>query len=375
MELSVQHLVGDSFFLQLPAEILGSVDIDGAYQHRLPLLVSLRNVRYHGIELLFLGLIHHVIVVHSGNRHIGGNFHHVHLINLAELLFLRDGSTSHARLFRIFVKEILEGNRGEGFTLPLYLHMLLRFNRLVQSVREPPARHDAPGKLVHDQHFVIIYHIILILEHQGMGPKCQINIVLQFQIIRVCQILHLEEPLRLAHALLGQIHILVLLIDNIISRLLLFLIHQDIHLGKFFRSTPGQLLHENIASLVQLGGLSTGTGNNQRRPGLVNQHGIHLIDDSIVQVPLHQFFFVYHHIVPQIIKSQFVVGGIGDIAVIRLSSLIVVHIVENHAHGQAQKLMNLSHPLRITLCQIVIHRNDMHALSFQGIQICWQGRY
>ena len=36
--------------------------------------------------------------------------------------------------------------------------------------------------------------------------------------------------------------------------------------------------------------------------------------------------------------------------------------------------MYLSHPLRITLCQIVVDRDDMHALSFQGIQICRQGR-
>ena len=34
--------------------------------------------------------------------------------------------------------------------------------------------------------------------------------------------------------------------------------------------------------------------------------------------------------------------------------------------------MDLSHPLRITLCQIIIDRNDMYALSFQRIQISRQ---
>ena len=37
--------------------------------------------------------------------------------------------------------------------------------------------------------------------------------------------------------------------------------------------------------------------------------------------------------------------------------------------------MDLAHPLGITVCQIIIDSNNMHTLTFQGIQICRKGRY
>ena len=38
-------------------------------------------------------------------------------------------------------------------------------------------------------------------------------------------------------------------------------------------------------------------------------------------------------------------------------------LIQNYAYGQSQKLMNLSHPLSITLCQIIIDCYDMHTFS------------
>ena len=32
--------------------------------------------------------------------------------------------------------------------------------------------------------------------------------------------------------------------------------------------------------------------------------------------------------------------------------------------------MNLAHPLRVTLGQVIINRNDMDSLAFQRVQVC-----
>ena len=55
-------------------------------------------------------------------------------------------------------------------------------------------------------------------------------------------------------------------------------------------------------------------GNDQRSTGVVDKHGIDLIDDGIVMLALHEVLLGNRHIVPQIIEAEFIVGSESDIA-------------------------------------------------------------
>jgi len=37
------------------------------------------------------------------------------------------------------------------------------------------------------------------------------------------------------------------------------------------------------------------------------------------------------------------------------------HIVLNIANGKAKKLVNRSHPMHVTFCQVVVYCDDVHA--------------
>src|SRR5437667_1579505 len=41
----------------------------------------------------------------------------------------------------------------------------------------------------------------------------------------------------------------------------------------------------------------------------------------------------------------------------------------DYADTQSKKLVESSHPLRVPACQVIVNRNDMHALAFERIQI------
>ena len=168
MELGIQHLVLDSLFCQKPAELLGSLYGNRTYQYRLPLGMGLLHSFHNGVKLLFPGLVNGILQVLSRNRLIGRNLDDIHAINITEFPLLCTGHTCF--LFK-FIKEVLERNRCKGFALTLHLYMLFCLNCLVQAVRITSSRHDTSGKLVHDQHLLILYHIILIPEHQVIGPK------------------------------------------------------------------------------------------------------------------------------------------------------------------------------------------------------------
>jgi hypothetical protein len=46
--------------------------------------------------------------------------------------------------------------------------------------------------------------------------------------------------------------------------------------------------------------------------------------------------------------------------------------VHDHANGQAQKFVNLAHPLGVALGQIIVHRDHVNAVPGKGIQIARQ---
>ena len=86
-----------------------------------------------------------------------------------------------------------------------------------------------------------------------------------------------------------------------------------------------------------------------------------------MKVSLYQILLINNHVITKIVKTKLIVGSICDIAVICLPSLIIIHGIQDHTNLQAKKLMYLSHPLGITLCQIIIDRDNVNALAFQCI--------
>ena len=76
-----------------------------------------------------------------------------------------------------------------------------------------------------------------------------------------------------------------------------------------------------------------------------------------------------NHVITEIVKTKFVIGTIGNIRIIGNLSLIKIQIMNNQTYRESKELINLSHPLAVSFCQVIIDRNDMSALAFQRIQI------
>ena len=76
-----------------------------------------------------------------------------------------------------------------------------------------------------------------------------------------------------------------------------------------------------------------------------------------------------HHIVTQIVKSEFVIRTISHIRGIGGLPFCKIQSMDDQPHRQPQKLIDLTHPLTVTTGQIVIHRNKVNAFSCQRIEI------
>ena len=118
--------------------------------------------------------------------------------------------------------------------------------------------------------------------------------------------------------------------------------------------------------LVPLGG---GAADDQRRPRLVHQHGVHLVHNRKVVLALHQLLRPIRHVVPQVVESKFVVGAKRDVALVGFPARLAVGLVlVDTVHGQTMELVQGTHPFRISTRQVVVDRHHVHAPTGQCIQ-------
>ena len=111
------------------------------------------------------------------------------------------------------------------------------------------------------------------------------------------------------------------------------------------------------------------TGNNQRRTGIVDQHRVNLIHNRIIVFTLYQILGMNRHVIAQIIETEFVIRTESNIRHISLTAFRRIRLMLiNTIHRQTVEHIQRSHPLRVTLCQIIIHRHHMHSAPRQCIQ-------
>src|SRR5580698_6929253 len=154
----------------------------------------------------------------------------------------------------------------------------------------------------------------------------------------------------------------MLFIHDVIAGVLLGFTGGDVDLLTLFE------LGNNAVDLgVLVGGLFAGSRDNERSTRFVNQDGIDLIDDGEIVSALHAIVQIELHVVAQIVETEFVVSAVGNVGGVGLATLLVVKIVYDDAHTEAQEAIEFAHPLGIALGQIVIDCDYVHAAPAQGI--------
>ena len=368
--LCVQNLVRDAAAVEHGGQHLGCVDVDRADQHRLSLVIGLLHLFDDGVELFLLRLVDRILMVNADHRLVRRDRDDVHAVDRAELLFLGEGRSGHAGLLLKLVEEVLEGDGGQGLALPLDLHMLLGLNRLMQAVAVTAPRQDTAGELIDDLYLIVLHHVVLVAVHHVVGLEGHDDAVLDLQVLGVGQVADVEELLHLVDALLGEVDRFILLVDDEVAGLGDLLAHDRVHLGELGgRLALLQALGNNVADLVQLGGLAALARDDQRGSGLIDQDGVHLVDDGVVEAAEHQLLLVDDHVVAQIVESELVVRDIRDVTVVGLPALVAVHAVQDAADRQPEEAVHLALVLGVAVRQIIVDRDDIHALAFQRVEV------
>ena len=114
-------------------------------------------------------------------------------------------------------------------------------------------------------------------------------------------------------------------------------------------------------------------GYNQRCARFVDKDRVNFVDNREIMPALCHLREFILHIVAQIIKTEFIVRAIGDVGGIGFRPLAIIQTMHDHPDGEPKKPVNLAHPLRVAPRKIVVHRDNVHALARQRVQIGRQG--
>ena len=323
----------------------------------------------HRLPLALFGFEDLVVVVGADHRLVGRDLDHRDFVDLHELGRLGQRRAGHPGELVVEAEVVLQGDRRQGLVLLADRDALLRLDRLVQALRPAPALEDAAGELVDDHHLAVDDGVVLVLLVEGLGLERLHEVVDEGAVLAHVEVVDAEEFLRPFDAPLGRRHGLVLLVELVVV----------VDLGgvlglaqRFRASVFGRLaLHllgeagERVVGLRRLLGRA---GDDQRRPCLVDQDVVDLVDDREVVAALDAVLERRGHVVAQVVEAELGVGAVGDVAGVFLLPRRVVVVLLDRGDADPERLVDRRHPFGVAAGEVVVDGDDVDAVAGEGVE-------
>lgn len=369
MLLGVQYLMTDAVLVKQCRELLGDLDRRGADQDWSATLTFRANVRDDRIELLRLGQVDKIVMILAHHRSMGGNRNHLKAINMLKLISFSVGSPGHAGKLFIQPEVVLEGDRRDGLVFGARRQPFLDFDSLMQTIGPAPARHGATSELVDDDDLAITHDVMVVATKQVVRAQRGVELLEQADIADIVQrVVGIEQSafgeqrLDTLMTEFSEVDLTTLFVNPEITGLATTLFNV---LALLATQPRNQRIDISIMPRRRFGG----TGDDQWCPRLIDEDGIDFVDDCEVEIALHAIFGTQRHVVAQIIKTELVIGAVGDVAGVRRTLVGMLHTGDDNASGHAECCVDTSHPGGITAGQVVVDGDNMNTTTSKGVEI------
>ena len=259
-------------------------------------------------------------------------------------------STGHARELLVHAEVVLERNRRERLVFAAYAHALLRFDRLVQTVGVAASEHQAAREFVDYDYLAVLDDVVHVTLEQMVRLERLHDLVRERRVCEVGEeVRQLHDALGLRDARLGQ------------REVALLLVHLEVR-------ALDQLASHGVGDAVWLRVVLRRAGDDERRPRLVYQYRVDLVDDAVVMPALHLLRLLYRHVVAQVVEAELAVRAVGYVAAVGLKTRILGHKGRNDADRQPHAAVDRPHPLRVARGEVVVDRDDVDALPRHRVE-------
>ncbi len=247
----------------------------------------------------------------------------------------------------------------------------------MQPVAPSAPRHQTACELVDDDDLAVLDHVVDVALEDDVRAKPLVDVVEQRHVGRVIESARAQavcqQLLAPCHAALGERHGFVLFVEDVVARGF-----QAVAVLAFrvaARDGAGlQAGDDSIDFVIEIGGFLGRAGNDQRRARFVDQDAVDFVDDGEVVPALNEMRELELHVVAEVVEAELVVRAVGDVAAVGDLPLLVVQIVLDDADRHPEEAEDFTHPLRVAAGQVIVHRDDVNTLTFEGVEIGGQRR-
>ncbi len=208
----------------------------------------------------------------------------------------------------------------------LNLNIFLSFKCLVQTVIITSAKHNTTRKFVNNKYLTVFNNIINITAHNACCLDGLIDMVEQRGIFHIHKIFNTKTRFGFLYTALCKCCSFCFFVNNIVTVIGFLSVLLFVHLGNL---NHFKAFCKFICTPVHIGRLIAFTADDKRCSCLVNKDRVYLVNYGKGMLSLHFLCFILHHIVTKIVKSHFVICAVGNIAVIRFFSFIIVFFVND----------------------------------------------
>ena len=262
---------------------------------------------------------------------------------------------------------VLERDRGERLVLLLDPDALLRLDGLVEALAPAAPFHQAAGELVDDLDLAVLDDVVDVALVERLRLQRLDQVVDELDVARVVEVLEPERALDGVDRRLRRRDGLVLLVVEIVGAGELGLVLALVALPR--RGRTLQLLDDSGEVVVRRRrGLGL-AGDDQRRPRLVDQDRVDLVDDRVGVAALNEVVLRDGHVVAQVVEAELGVGAVGDVGGVGLEPLRERHHVLDRADGHAEPLEDGPVPLGVALGEVVVRGDEVDALAGKPVQV------
>ncbi len=75
------------------------------------------------------------------------------------------------------------------------------------------------------------------------------------------------------------------------------------------------------------------------------------------------------HVVAQVVEPELIVRSVGDVRGIRIAPGRRVHVRQDATNVEAEEAVHPTHPLAVTLCEVIVDRHNVNTFAGQSIEV------
>ena len=126
---------------------------------------------------------------------------------------------------------------------------------------------------------------------------------------------------------------------------------------------------EIVRLTVKVGGFVAHAADDERRPRLVDEDGVDLVHYREIVPALNAVRLVRDHVVAKIVEAHLVVRAVGYVRGVRFLVRGGVALVYDQTDRQAEEAVDLAHPFRVAAGEVIVDRDDVHAVAGERVEV------